>query len=184
VYAIVLAGFAGLAFAGEPRQISWNATVTVVLPCMLLAFGVTRPAHTRSFARGVLGYSLVVGMVGSVVVVAAYILDHALTGSLPHARTVFALTNLHFAIHIFWDAHGVSVLSPASVRRHPRVMLLGVVLLVVGLSAPPLWPRMFNAASLGPLEWLLVLVLPLIGRLIMRVYGPFVRGMRGILGTP
>jgi cation-transporting ATPase E len=183
VYAIVLAGFAGLAFAGEPRQISWNATVTVVLPCMLLAFGVTRPAHTRSFARGVLGYSLVVGMVGSVVVVAAYILDHALTGRLPHARTVFALTNLHFAIHVLWDAHGVSVLSPASVGRHPRVTLLGAVLLAVGLAAPPLWPRAFNAAPLGPLEWLLVLVLPLIGRLVMRVYGPFVRGMRRILET-
>jgi hypothetical protein len=49
-------------------------------------------------------------------VVAATIPAHTLEASLAHTRTVFALTNLHFALHAFLDAHGVSVFSPASVR--------------------------------------------------------------------
>jgi hypothetical protein len=95
---------------------------------------------------------------------------------------VFALTNLHFALHVFLDAHGVSVLSPASVRRRPGVALLALGLLVVGLAAPPLLPRLFNAAPLRPSEWLLILALPLVGRVLLRLYGPFVRGMGRALG--
>jgi len=182
VLAIVLAGFAGLPFPAEPRQISWNATIGVVLPCMLLAFDVVRPAYTRSFARGVLGYSTIAALVGGVVVVAATVLTDAAGGDLAAVRTVFALTGLHFALHVFLDAHGVSVFSPASVRRRPGVTALGAGLLVIGLAVPPMLPGMFNAASLSPSEWVLVLGLPLVGRLLLRLYGPFVRGMERALG--
>jgi len=182
VLAIVLAGFAGLPFPGEPRQISWNATIGVVLPCALLAFDVIRPAYIRSFGRGVLGYSVVAGLVGGVVVVTATVLAHALAPDAAHMRTVFALTNLHFALHVFLDAHGVSVFSPASLRRRPGVTALGAALLLVGLALPPLLPEVFNAAPLGATEWALVLALPLMGRLLLRLYGPFVRGMERALG--
>ena len=182
VLAIVLAGFAGLPFPAEPRQISWNATIGVVLPCMLLAFDVVRPAYTRSFARGVLGYSTIAGLVGGVVVVAASVLTDAAGGDIAAVRTVFALTGLHFALHVFLDAHGVSVFSPASVRRRPGVTALGAGLLAIGLAVPPLLPRMFNAAPLSASEWMLVLGLPLVGRLLLRLYGPFVRGMERALG--
>jgi cation-transporting P-type ATPase E len=182
VLAIILAGFAGLPFPAEPRQISWNATVGVVLPCALLAFDVVRPAYTRSFARGVLGYSVVAGGVGGVVVVAASVLAWAADQDIARVRTVFALTNLHFALHVFLDAHGVSVFSPASVRRRPRVAALGATLLAIGLAVPPLWPSVFNAAPLRLPEWVLVVALPLVGRLLLRLYGPFVRGMERALG--
>jgi cation-transporting ATPase E len=132
VLGIVLAGFAGLPFPAEPRQISWNATIGVVLPCTLLAFDVVRPSYTRSFARGVLGYSLVAALVGGVVVVAACVLADAAGGDATHVRTVFALTNLHFALHVFLDAVGVSVTSPASVMRRPGVTALATGLLVIG----------------------------------------------------
>jgi cation-transporting P-type ATPase E len=182
VLAIVLAGYAGLPFPAEPRQISWNATIGVVLPCMLLAFDVVRPAYTRSFARGVLGYSTVAALVGGVVVVAACVLTDAGGGDVSHVRTVFALTNLHFALHVFLDAAGVSVFSPASVRRRPAVTALTAGLLAIGLIVPPLFPGIFNAARLSATEGLLVLGLPLVGRLLLRLYGPFVRGMGRALG--
>jgi cation-transporting P-type ATPase E len=182
VLAIVLAGFAGLPFPAEPRQISWTATIGVVLPCTLLAFDVVRPAYIRSFARGVLGYSVVAALVGGVVVVAAAVLTDAAGGDVTHVRTVFALTNLHFALHVFLDAHGVSVFSPSSIRLRPGVTALAAALLAIGLAVPPLFPRVFNAAPLSASEWLLVLGLPLAGRLALRLYGPFVRGMGRALG--
>ena len=182
VLAIVLAGFAGLPFPAEPRQVSWNATVGVALPCALLAFDVIRPAYTRNFARGVLGYSAVAGVVGGVVVVTAVIVAHALEPSVVHTRTVFALTNLHFALHVFLDAHGVSIFSPASVRLRPGVTTLAALLLAVGLALPQLLPGLFNATALLPAGWVLVLGLPVVGRLLLRAYGPFVRGMERALG--
>jgi cation-transporting ATPase E len=182
VLAIVLAGFAGLPFPAEPRLISWNATAGVVLPCALLAFDVVRPAHIRSFARGVLGYSVVAGLVGGVIVVAATVAADALDASVAHTRTVFALTNLHFALHVFLDAHGVSVFSPASLRLRPRVTMLAAALLALGLASPQLAPALFAATSLTATGWILVLTLPLAGRLLLRLYTPFIRGMRRILG--
>ena len=182
VLAIVLAGFAGVAFPAEPRQISWNATIGVVIPCMLLAFDVVRPAYTRSFARGVLGYSVVAALVGSVVVVAAAVLADLRGADIARVRTVFALTNLHFALHVFLDATGVSVFSPASVWRRPGVTALGGGLLVIGAGVPMLWPGVFNAAPLSAWDWLLVLGLPFVGRLLLRVYGPFVRGWERAVG--
>ena len=183
VLAIVLAGFAGLPFPAEPRQISWNATIGVVIPCMLLAFDVVRPAYMRSFARGVLGYSAVAALVGAVVVVAAAVLADVGGADIARVRTVFALTNLHFALHVFLDATGVSVFSPASVRRRPGVTALGLGLLIVGAGVPTLWPGVFNAAPLSAADWLLVLGLPFLGRLLLRVYGPFVRGWERAIGV-
>jgi len=183
VLAIVLAGFAGLPFPAEPRQISWTATVGVVLPCTLLAFDVFPPAHVRTFAMGVLGYSVIAGLVGGVVVVSAVVLGHAVHPGVAHVRTVFAMTSLHFALHVFLDAHGVSIFSPSSVRRRWAVTATAIGLLIAGVAVPQLFPRVFNAVSLSPIEWALVLVLPLAGRLLLRLYGPFARGMQRIGGS-
>jgi cation-transporting P-type ATPase E len=182
VLAIVLAGFAGLPFPAEPRLISWNATVGVVVPCAFLAFDVIRPAYTRNFARGVLAYSVLAGAIGGVVVVAATIVAYAVETGLAHTRTVFALTNLHFALHVFLDAHGVSVLGPASMRLRPGVTALGAGLLAVGVSLPQFLPGLFSATPLSVVGWGLVLGLPVIGRMLLRLYGPFVRGMARALG--
>ena len=182
VLAIVLAGFAGLPFPAEPRQISWNATVGVVLPCAFLAFDVIRPAHMRSFARGVLGYGVLAGVIGGVIVVAATVVAHEVDPRVGHTRTVFALANLHFALHVFLDTHGVSVFSPASLRMRPGVTALAGALLAVGVALPQLAPRLFNAEPLSVTGWLLVLGLPVVGRLLLRLYGPFVRGMERALG--
>jgi cation-transporting ATPase E len=183
VLAIVLAGFAGVPFPAEPRQISWSATIGVVVPCMLLAFDVVRPAYIRSFPRGVIGYGVVAAMVGGVVIVTAAVLAHLNGADIAHVRTVFALTDLHFVLHIFADALGVSVFAPASMRRRPGLTALGAGLLLIGLAVPPLLPGVFNAAAPSAPEWLLVLGLPLLGRLLLRLYGPFVRGWERAIGV-
>jgi cation-transporting P-type ATPase E len=179
IFAILFAGFVNLPFPGEPRMISWIATITVGLPCMFLAFGLLKPAYTRSFLGNVLGYSVLVGAIGAVVVVVAYIVSHGTTQDLRHARTVFALANLHYAIHVFWDVHDVSVFSLVGMRKHPRETLAGLGLLIVGFAAPPLLPGIFSAMPPAPEQWLLIVLLPLAGSYALRnfTYGPFMRAM-------
>ncbi len=165
IFAILFAGFVGLPFPGEPRLVSWVASITVGVPCALLAFGLLRPALTRDFIDDVLGYTLLVGLIGSVVVVLVYILSFPLTGNVQQARTAFALANLHYAMHVFWDAHDVSVFSPSSWRAHPREALAGLVLLGVGFFGPLVETHLFNSAVPGPLQWALIVALPLAGSL-------------------
>jgi cation-transporting ATPase E len=185
IIAILFAGYVGLPFPGEPRLISWVATITVGLPCALLAFGLIRPTYTARFLDNVLGYSLLVGSIGAVVLVAIYLLSNYLSHDMVQARAAFALANLHYAIHVYWDVHDVSVFSPTSMRKHPRELWLGVALLVVGIAVPVLLPDVFSAKMLTLPLWLLIIVLPLIGSYIMRnfVYGPFMRTMAQALRT-
>jgi len=179
IIAILFAGFVGLRFPGEPRHISWIATITVGIPCTLLAFGVIKPAYTRRFVENVLGYSLLVGAIGAVVLVAVYIISNLMTTDVQQSRAAFALANMHFAMHVYWDVHDVSVFSPISIRKHPREFWVGVGLLVVGLVAPLLVPGIFDSSTPLLEQWILIIVFPLIGAYLMRVfmYGTFMRGM-------
>ncbi len=165
IFAILFAGFVGLPFPGEPRQISWVATITVGIPCTLLAFGLLRPAFTRGFMGGVLGYSVLVGLIGAVAVVLVYIISYLFSGNVQQARTVFAFASLHYAMHVFWDVHDVSVFSPPSMRAHPREAATGLLLLVVGFVGPIIVPGLFSSRTPSLVEWMLIAVLPLAGSL-------------------
>ena len=179
IFAILFVGFVGLPFPGEPRQISWVASITVGVPCTLLAFGLLKPAYTRGFLGSVLGYSVLAGAIGSVVIVMVYIASHYISGDPQQTRTVFAFANLHYAIHVFWDAHDVSVFSPISMRKHPRELLAGILLLAVGFVGPVIVPGLFTSRAPSSTEWLLIVVLPLLGSLALRniIYGSFMRHM-------
>ncbi len=179
ILAFLLIGYVALPFPAEPRQVSWVATMTVSIPCTLLAFGLLRPGFVRRLSRGVLGYSILLGSVGGVVLTAAYILEYAVRGDLVMARAVFTFVSLHFSMHVFWDVHDVSVFSPATIRKHPREFLAGLGLLVVGIAVPEILPGLFNSVRLSTGGWLIGLALPLVGALFMRavVYGAFTRNM-------
>ena len=183
IFAILFAGFVGLPFPGEPRQISWVASISVGVPCTLLAFGLLTPAYTRSFLSGVLGYSLLSGAIGSVVVVIAYIASNYILYEPQQARTVFAFANLHYAMHIFWDTHGVSIFSLSSMRKHPRETLAGFLLLAVGFLGPVSVPGLFISRVPDLAEWVLIIVLPLLGSLALRsiIYGASTRHMVNVL---
>jgi len=183
IFAILFAGFVGLPFPGEPRQISWVASISVGVPCTLLAFGLLTPSYTRSFVSGVLGYSLLSGAIGSIVVVIAYIASNYILYEPQQARTVFAFANLHYAMHVFWDAHGVSVFSPSSMRKHPRETLAGILLLVVGFLGPVFVPGLFSSRVPDLAEWVLIIALPLLGSLTLRsvIYGASTRHLVNVL---
>ena len=115
----------------------------------------------------------------SVVLVAVYILSNYMTKDIVQARAAFALANLHYAIHVFWDVHDVSVFSPTSMRKHARETWVGVGLLVIGIAVPLIMPDVFSAKMPSAVQWGLIIALPLIGANLMRnfIYGSFMRTM-------
>lgn len=177
ILAILLAGFVGLPFPGTPRLVSWAANLTSAIPAALIAFELIRPSYTHRFGTGVLGYSVIAGAIAGVVSVAAYIMGDFTSSSLAEKRTVFALANLHMAIHIYWDVADVSIFSASSIRRAPREFAAGLGLLAVGLSVPVLWPELLTSAPIGLPEWAIVLGLPLVGAWLLKtvIYGGFTR---------
>jgi hypothetical protein len=62
------------------------------------------------------------------------------------------------------------------------VTALAALLQAVGVALPQLLPELFNATVLSAAGWSLVLGVLLVGRLLLRLYGPFVRGMDQTLG--
>jgi hypothetical protein len=140
---------------------------------------VIKPAYTRRFIDNVLGYSLIAGSIGAIALVMVYIVSHLLTTDQQQARAAFALANMHFAIHVYWDVHDISVFSPLSIRKHPREFWIGVGLLVIGLVVPTIVPGLFDTGVALPAQWALIIVLPLMAAYIMRIfiYGTFMRGM-------
>ena len=192
IVAILFAGFVSLPFPADPRQISWITSVTVGFPCLALAFGWIRPNYTRGFSRGVLGYSAGVGLIGAVVCAAAFILSAQLGDHIRVSRTIFALTNLHYAVHVMWDTLGVNVFSVASLARRKREFAAGVAMLVVGFGLPfallvpgsgqpapdaTAFLNIFNVALLTPAQWAMIVALPLAGVVAMRqlLYGSYAR---------
>ena len=104
-------------------------------------------------------------------VAVAFVGSYALTRDLAIARTVFGLANLHYGLHVFLDAHNASVWSPLSLRRTARLAVLALVLLVIGWGMPLALPRLFGAVApnqLSLVDWLIIVVLPLLSMLAIR----------------
>ncbi len=168
VLAILFAALAGLPFPIEPRQMSWLTTLVVGIPCTALAFGLIRPLHTRSFVRGVLWRSMLAGLISAIASVIPFLISFAVTPDARAARTVFILSAMHMSAHVLWDALGVSVFNPGSVRKRWHVFVFGLALLMVGVAGVPLLPAFLDAAPLAAWQWAIAVVLPLAGALALR----------------
>ena len=162
VLMFVMVGYAQLPFPGQVRELSWATFVAAAVPTTLIAFDVVRPKPIRLFVRNVVGYILVAGTAGAILLSAAYIGAFQASGrDLALARSFLILVATTFGILVFWDTCGVAPTQPHSMRRRPWVTLTGLVVGVVGVAAPQLMPDLFSAAVL-PLEYWLVYLAGLI----------------------
>ncbi len=183
VLAILFAALAGLPFPIEPRQMSWLTTLIVGIPCTALAFNFIRPMYTRSFVRGVLWRALVGGLIAALAATLPYLLSYAVMPDVRAARTVFIVSAMHISAHLVWDALGVSVFNPNSLRKRWRVFVFGLALLGVGVAGVPLLPAFLDAAPLTAWQWVMAVVFPLAGALALRNWtrSLFVRRLAALL---
>lgn len=168
VLAILFAALAGLPFPIEPRQMSWLTTLIVGIPCTALAFNLIRPMHTRSFVRGVLWRALLSGTIAALAAVAPYLLSYAITPDARAARTVFIVSAMHISAHLVWDALGVSLFSPQSLRKRWPAFVFGLALLALGVAGVPFLPAFLETAPLAAWQWASAIVIPLAGALALR----------------
>jgi hypothetical protein len=68
-------------------------------------------------------------------------------------------------------------------RKHPRETLAGFLLLAVGFLGPVFVPGLFISRVPDLAEWVLIIVLPLLGSLALRsiIYGASTRHMVNVL---
>lgn len=168
VLAILFAALAGLPFPVEPRQMSWLTTIIVGIPCAALAFNVIRPMYTRSFVRGVLWRALLGGTIAALAAVAPYLLSYAIAPETRAARTVFILSAMHISTHLVWDALGISVFNPLSLRKRWPAFVFGLALLAVGVSGVLFLPAFLDTAPLAAWQWASAIAIPLAGALALR----------------
>jgi hypothetical protein len=127
--------------------------------------------------------ALIGGAIAALAAVAPYLLSFALMPDVRAGRTVFILSAMHISAHLVWDALGVSVFNPASVRKRWRVFVFGLALLVVGVAGVPLLPDFLHAAPLAAWQWAIAMVFPLGGALALRDWtrSPFARRLAALL---
>ncbi len=160
VYSVLLflfAGFMMLPFPINPIQISWVVFGTINLPATLLAFGVTRPATMRHFARDVLAYVVLTGVVGAAGLALLNVLVYAVTSrNLEETRSAVTLFMILYGTQIFWHTHGVDIFHPRTFTTYWKVTLLGVALAVCTITLPFLLDDTFHFITPSPSVWLLI----------------------------
>jgi len=151
ILAVILVGFMALPFPGQVRQLSWVTIMTTGVPSLLVSLGLLRPRRVRDFTREVIGMVIVTGVLGALVLAAAYAIAYFGFGNdVNMARSALSMVALAYGVVVYWDVQGVSPFMPRSFRRRPREAAVGVLLVIVGIAGPVILPGFFQ---LAPMPW-------------------------------
>lgn len=117
--------FAGLAFPLTPVQMAWATFGSVNIVATLIALNMLRPQPIEIFRRDVLDMIIIGGFIGSVVTAVLYIIVFLGTGrDIMVARSALTLFVVLFNALIGLHIVGVDFMRGATVRQHPRTILL------------------------------------------------------------
>jgi cation-transporting ATPase E len=158
VLAFIFVGFMALPFATTPILISWLTFGMVNVPGILITFGFLRPRYLASFPNDVMRYVLTATVVGglsmSVLYAACYLL---LRGDVEvgvielaardEARSGLLVFMALFCLVVFWNTFGVELFKVQSLREHPRLVALGIGLVLLTLVPPYFLPQLFQGWS-------------------------------------
>jgi cation-transporting ATPase E len=158
VLAFIFVGFMALPFATTPIIISWLTFGMVNVPGILITFGFLRPRYLASFPNDVMRYVLTATVVGglsmSVLYAAFYLL---LRGDVEvgvielaardEARSGLLVFMALFCLVIFWNTFGIELFKAQSLRARPRLVALGIGLVLLTLVPPYFLPQLFQGWS-------------------------------------
>jgi cation-transporting ATPase E len=157
----LFAGFMMLPFPISPIQISWVTFGTVNIPATLIAFELLRPQYMQRFRRDVFDYVITAGMAGAVGLAVLYAVAYFYSQDVNSARSVVTMFIAFYGILIFWNTHGVDLMNPRTLFAHPRTVLTGIVLALLTILAPYVYPdkELFDFVPPTPQLWLLIVAL-------------------------
>jgi cation-transporting ATPase E len=166
----IFAGFMSMPFPINPIQISWVTFGVINLPAGLIAFRLLKPAYMRRFRRDVLDYVVTVGFIGAVAMALVYAVtylnnDHDLI----EARSTMMLFLTLYGMLVLWHVHGVEVFEPRTIIDHPRVFLFGLLLGILTILAPYLFPDLLEFTAPTPWEWGFVVLIFLVSLVVIRI---------------
>jgi cation-transporting ATPase E len=153
----LFAGFMMLPFPISPIQISWVTFGTVNIPATLIAFELLRPAYMQRFRHDVFDYVITAGLVGGVGLAVLYVAAY-FSGTVDSARSAVTMFITLYGILIFWNTHGIDLLRVSTVARRWKITLIGLVLAVLTILGPYVYPDrdLFDFVPLTAEMWMLV----------------------------
>jgi cation-transporting ATPase E len=158
----IMVGFMGLPFPGQVRLLSWAALITSGVPSALVSFGVIKPRAVWKFQRQVIGYVIIVGLIGAVALTTAYAFAFLTSGrDLLLARSVMTMMAVIFGVVVFWDVHGVIIFEPVTFKQNAREALVGVLVALIAVVVPVILAEQFEAVPIPGPYWIFLGVLSL-----------------------
>jgi cation-transporting ATPase E len=166
IYSVLLfifVGFMMMPFPISPIQISWAVFGTINVPTTLMAFGVLRPSFMRNFARDVLSYVVISGIVGALGLTSVYGIVYIVTegnieGKRDIARSAVTLFMILYSIQIFWHTHGIDIFQPKTFTTYGKETLFGILLAVATIAVPYVQPDWFGFVRPSAVIWLVIAV--------------------------
>ncbi len=159
----IMVGFMGLPFPGQVRQLSWAAISTTSIPAVFITFGLLQPRPIRKFRRQVLGYILIVGLIGAVALTIAYTVTYLASGQdVLLAQSVLTIMASIYGILIFWDVHGVIPFEPITFKQNAREAAIGIGVAIITLAVPVLLRGIFQIALVPLPYWIGLAVLSVV----------------------
>ncbi len=158
VLAFIFIGFMALPFATTPIIISWLTFGMVNLPGILITFGVLRPRYLANFAEDVMRYVFSGTVVGALVMSGLYaVLYLLLRGGVENGAVVLAARDearsgllIFMALYgllVFWNTLGIDLFDSQSMAARPRLVWLGIGLVLITVVPPYLLPQVFQGWS-------------------------------------
>jgi len=164
----IMVGFMGLPFPGQVRLLSWAALITSGVPSALVSFGVIKPRAVWKFQRQVIGYVIIVGLIGAVALTTAYTVAYLTSGrDLLLARSVMTMMAVIFGVAVFWDVHGVIIFEPVTFKQNAREALVGVLVGSMAVVMPVVLVNQFDAVPIPGPYWVFLGVLSLVATFLL-----------------
>ncbi len=162
VYSLLFFLFAGLMlmpFPLNPIHISWVTFGVINVPASLIAFRIIKPARMQRFRRDVLDYSVTAGFIGAAAMAAVYAFAYLTSEhNLQQSRSTVALFIALYGVLCLWNIHGIRLLQPRTIGRHPLIFLLGIGLGAGTIVGPYLLPHWLEFIPPTGAQWAVILI--------------------------
>jgi hypothetical protein len=128
------------------------------VPATLVAFRLFKPSYMEKFRHDVLDYAVTAGFVGASAMAFVYAFAYISSGhSLLQARSTVMLYIALFGMLCLWNIHGIRLLEPRTIRKNPRVFVIGLLLCAGTLAGPYIFSRWLEFTPPTLEQWVVIL---------------------------
>jgi cation-transporting ATPase E len=164
----LFAGFMAMPFPISPIQISWVSFGIINVPAGLIAIRLLKPDWMERFRDDVLDYVISAGIIGAAAMSLLYAYVFLINDqNVDVARSTMMVFLSLWGMQVLWNVHGLYVTSLKSIAAHPRLFVIGIILVVLTLAAGYIVPDILEFTPPNVNEWVAAFAIYLVSMVLL-----------------